>query len=328
MPAQPHQKNRHIWKRGTPPTSIKSLNASVAGTIPLANAAISRSLAAFTRKLLGVDKFNKIYPMAPTPEELQQLPQLTQDEIMLDQLVFASDLTSATATSNNTDMIEIVNKFMAELQKYNIHRFTFAWDLPDSHHWNRTMAVFVAKHWRYEQRRGAFKHYGINQSHNTKSNCISLILRWRGRKRRVLCEYRQDTVKRHLQVDPLLIIPDADCCSDTEWYPDQVKFKRVGLKWRSQQYEGIIRQIDGLSFSYKSSVDTPALAMNRFDQCRIPGTSINPKAAVCCGLPENCYNAVFLAGLTYEQRESLNMKPVIDLDALSEEIKNLVVSSK
>lgn len=182
MPAQPHQKNRHIWKRGTPPTSIKSLNASVAGTIPLANAVISRSLAAFTRKLLGVDKFNKIYPMAPTPEELQQLPQLTQDEIMLDQLVFASDLTSATATSNNTDMIEIVNKFMAELQKYNIHRFTFAWDLPDSHHWNRTMAVFVAKHWRYEQRRGAFKHYGINQSHNTESDCISLILCWvRGR---------------------------------------------------------------------------------------------------------------------------------------------------
>ncbi|EGG06004.1 uncharacterized protein MELLADRAFT_63681 [Melampsora larici-populina 98AG31] len=361
-PAQNRRRTNHIWKRGSPPTSIKSLNASVASTLPSQNAAISRSLAAFTRMLLGVDQSNKAYPMTPSPEELQQLANLTQPEIMMDQLVFALNPTSASATLNDKEMIEYKNRFMADLQNHNIHRFTFAWDLPDSHHWNRTMAVFVVKHWRYAREHGAFKNYGINSSHNTEMNCISLVLRWlrgraedirlnrgdtqklllreRARKRRThaivlgdsaefdypmiqLFNYRQETIKRHLKVDPMLIMPDADCCSDTEWYPDQVKFKRVGLKWRSQQYENLIRQIDGLSFNYKATVDTPALAITRFDQCRIPGTSFNPKAAVCCGLPENCYNAVFLSGLTYEHKKSLDIKPVVDLDQICEEIRNL-----
>ncbi|KAG0140066.1 hypothetical protein CROQUDRAFT_100632 [Cronartium quercuum f. sp. fusiforme G11] len=72
----------HIWKKGSLATSIKALNASVASLLPTANDAISCSLALFTCILLNINQANKTYPSSPTPEEHQQLPVLTQSEIM------------------------------------------------------------------------------------------------------------------------------------------------------------------------------------------------------------------------------------------------------
>lgn len=87
----------------------------------------------------------------------------------------------------------------------------------------------------------------------------------------------------------------------------------MGLIWRSQPYTKVIRGLDGLSGKYKASVSTTLLARRRFDQCRIESPQINPKAPVCCGLPENCYEPMFLSNLTIEARAALRMKPASNL---------------
>lgn len=140
-----------------------------------------------------------------------------------------------------------------------------------------------------------------------------------------LFRYRAETIKRHLKTDSSLLLPNADCCSDTEWDPEALKYPRVGLRWRSQSYEDfLLNKIDGLSFSYKSRVSGLTQATQRFDQCRLPATYTNDNAAVCCGLPANFYDTIFLSSLTEEQKVSLQMKPPLDLRAISEEVDRCI----
>lgn len=167
------------WRQGKPATSIKALNASAADALPSSNAAISRSLASFTRILLGYEELNRVYPPKPTSAELKQLPTLTQQEIFLDRRVFASISVDSAAPKKETRFKDLIR---SDLQNWGIPRFTFAWDLADSHSWNRTMSIFVVKHWRHAQQQGEFDSQGINTSCITESICIGLVLRWiRGR---------------------------------------------------------------------------------------------------------------------------------------------------
>lgn len=119
-------------------------------------------------------------------------------------------------------------------------------------------------------------------------------------------------------------MPDPDCCSETEWRPEDTHYKSIGLSWRSSQYSQMHHQVDKLSFRYKASAASPLLARRRFDQCRTEATEINRLAPVCFGLPENCYEQVFLAKLTDEARTALNVKP--PSDALNT-ILSMIVSS-
>lgn len=109
------------------------------------------------------------------------------------------------------------------------------------------------------------------------------------------------------------IMPHHDCCSDTEWEPEDTQYPSVGLVWRSQQYASILQQIDGLSFKYCASTRGVVNAHKRFDQCRTQATHTNPHAPVCIGLPENCYDPVFLSNLMPEDKAALHMKPVTSL---------------
>ncbi|EGF97162.1 uncharacterized protein MELLADRAFT_114543 [Melampsora larici-populina 98AG31] len=185
---------------------------------------------------------------------------------------------------------------------------TFDWKAPDKDIWNRTIATFVVKHWRYAYTQGAFNKESITPSHDTVTNCMGIVLRWiRGRtvdirqcrrspdkilqketrrKKRVLFKYRVDSLSRLLKSSKLdnltsEIMPNVDCCSDTEWDPEETRYPSVGLEWRSEQYTKILHQIDGISFKYCSSTRGPAHACKRFDQCRNEATHTNPQASVC-----------------------------------------------
>ncbi|KAG0138915.1 hypothetical protein CROQUDRAFT_102626 [Cronartium quercuum f. sp. fusiforme G11] len=106
MHPQSHKKlhTHHIWKKGSPATSIKALNASVASLLPTANDAISCSLALFTHILLNINQANKTYLSSPTPEEHQQLPVLTQSKIMHNLSVF-TEYVSFQEYKHNTVLI-------------------------------------------------------------------------------------------------------------------------------------------------------------------------------------------------------------------------------
>ncbi|EGF97510.1 uncharacterized protein MELLADRAFT_114282 [Melampsora larici-populina 98AG31] len=320
------------WKKGAPPKSTKALNASISGTIPKSTASISMCIATFTRTLLGYDSITKAYPLSPTPQELAQLPSLEQQYILSDQRVIHADLIE----TGDTNMTRSMALFSADLRNHGIHRVTFDWNAPNNSHWNRTMAIFVAKHWMYSRTRGLFKEKSVNKLHCTEFNCISLVLRWvrgrseeirngrrspakrlkkeTGRKKKQLFEYRHQSLSRLLGSEESAseLMPDSDCCSETEWQPEETQYKSIGLIWRSSQYSQILHQIDKLSFRYKASIASPLLASRRFDQCRTKATEINWLAPVCCGLPENCYEQVFLAKLTDEARTALNVKPPSD----------------
>jgi len=127
-------------------------------------------------------------------------------------------------------------------------------------------------------------------------------------------------------VEALPLIPDADCCSETEWEPEQIKHEKTDLVWRSQPYKSFLHLTDRLSFKYKVQVDGIRLATKRFDQCRIGGSTHNPNAAVCSGLPENCYDPVWYESLDYDTKARLDRQPPSDLlNTLPEKIERLLL---
>lgn len=100
--------------------------------------------------------------------------------------------------------------------------------------------------------------------------------------------YRYATIKAYLPAY-ISLLPDSDCCSETEIDPDQQFQHSIGLTWRARKYGDWLHQIDHLSFRHQSSVKGRHMATRRFDTCRQEGNSFNPLAPVCAGLPEECY---------------------------------------
>lgn len=125
--------------------------------------------------------------------------------------------------------------------------------------------------------------------------------------------YREETVERHLTEEAKQLLPDADCCSDTEWDPEAIEYQSLGVPWRSQQYGTFLHGLDNLSYHYKASVTGPTAASRRFDQCRKKARLDNPKAPVCIGLPRNCYDPLFLSNLVEDELAALKMKPILGL---------------
>ncbi|EGF99456.1 uncharacterized protein MELLADRAFT_68543 [Melampsora larici-populina 98AG31] len=323
----------HHWKKGVAVTSLKAVNAS-------SGEGICQSLAKFTRFLLGYDKLTKSYPPAPTDDERCQLRPLSQHEIMSDHKIFGTNSVSAHVSSDDEDIIPFKLLFLSDLKSYGISRMTLDWEKNDKDIWNRTLAVLIVKHWRYAKSEGAFSGESVTPSHNTEKICMGVVLRWiRGRandvrqnrgsrekvlrketlrKKQVLFKYRTDSLTRLMKAKKLEqkaseIMPHHDCCSDTEWEPEDTQYPSVGLIWRSQQYASILQQIDGLSYKYCASSRGVVNAHKRFDQCRTKATHTNPHAAVCIGLLENCYDPVFLSNLMPEEKAALHMKPVTSL---------------
>lgn len=103
-----------------------------------------------------------------------------------------------------------------------------------------------------------------------------------------LYEYRLATVKKYLPAYSSLL-PDSDCCSETEMDPDQQFQRSLRLTWRATKYGDWLHQIDRLSFLHQSTVKGRNKATRRFDTSRQEGESYNPLAPVCGGLPEECY---------------------------------------
>ncbi|EGG10003.1 uncharacterized protein MELLADRAFT_103727 [Melampsora larici-populina 98AG31] len=241
-----------------------------------------------------------------------------------------------------------------DLENHGLSQLTFDWGMPDRDPWNQTMAIFIVKHWQYARLQGAFDKQSITPEHKTEENCLGIMLRWvRGqrvdirqncrsaqknlqkemrRKKRTLFKYRVESLSRLLRASNLPdqaaeLLPHHDCCSETEWVPEETSYPSIGLVWRSQQYNSIIQQIDGLSFKYCSSTQGPLRASRRFDQCRTKATQVDSNAAFCPGLPENCYDPLFLFNLTDEEKAALQMKPVSSLlNTLPNVIQNFSIS--
>lgn len=141
-------------------------------------------MATFTRLLLGFAKENPVYPMKPTREELGQLRAPIQATLLSDHQVFQSQTVPTEGTAE--DLAKFRELFLLDLSNHGVLRFTFDWDDLDSSVWNRTMALFIVKHWLYAKSQGAFKRQGINPNYATVPICIGLVLRWmRGRSQEI-----------------------------------------------------------------------------------------------------------------------------------------------
>ncbi|EGG11893.1 uncharacterized protein MELLADRAFT_101657 [Melampsora larici-populina 98AG31] len=251
------------WKKGASVKSVKSLNASVAKSLPKHTSAIARSFAAFTRFLLGYEESTKTYPTKPTNHELSLLHTATQDEILSDQRIFLNltvDMTEKTWSP-------FKEFFMADLKTYGVSRMTFDWDARDTRGWNCIVAVLVGSIGVLRWLRGRAEDIRLNRLDSEK-----------------LCRKEQQRKKR---VEAKQLLPDSDCCSDTEWDPEEIKYESLGVPWRSQQYSTLLHRIDDLLYHYKASVTGATAVSRRFDQCRTKSKLDNPKAPVCVGLPRN-----------------------------------------
>lgn len=103
-----------------------------------------------------------------------------------------------------------------------------------------------------------------------------------------LFNFRRQTIEKVLEVDPSLLLPSVDCCSDTE--DDGVDIRAVGLTWRSKPYEEFLHAVDCLSFKASSQVHGGRWATRRLDARRKPALRQNTSASICPDLPKNCYN--------------------------------------
>ncbi|EGF97542.1 uncharacterized protein MELLADRAFT_114249 [Melampsora larici-populina 98AG31] len=308
------------WKHGAVVKSLKANNALVASSLPKSNSQICRPLAKFTRMLLEYNNIHKSYPLEHTCEERLQLQYLTQEATMSDQRIFVLEPAVLSSLTDNSARQKMV--FLADLQQYGMQRATFDWSLKEGCRWNQVMTSFVIKHWIHAKERGDFGNLPINPSHITHTKLEGILMRWiRGKasdirsgrnapeklrviennkKKRQLFKYRHDSFERHLGQESLKLIPDADCCSETEWEPDQTKHKKVGLVWRTSR---------------------------RFDQCRVDTSDINPKAAVCCGLPQNCYDPVWYDSLDDDKKIKLKSQPPSELlNSLANRIEQIVIA--
>ncbi|EGG04110.1 uncharacterized protein MELLADRAFT_65136 [Melampsora larici-populina 98AG31] len=306
-----------------------------------ANAASCRAISTFLRALLEYNTL-KSFPPPPTVDEHTTLIQPTKETIMSDQRVFLPE--PETVVSKEDRWANTKAMILADLQKYGVTRFTFDWTLQEGYEWNRIMTTFTLKHWLHAKQQGMFSKLSINPSHTTEVQLEGIIARWiRGRateirsgrndpkkrrvvennkKKRALFKYRRDSAKRHLDASWTELITDADCCSETEYEPDQIRYEKIGLVWRSEQYSAFLHSIDRLSFKYKAQLHGNRLAAQRFDQCRIPGSKYNHKAAVCCGLPQNCYDPVWFNSLDIDKRAKLKAHPPSELmNTLATQVK-------
>ncbi|EGG04389.1 uncharacterized protein MELLADRAFT_88740 [Melampsora larici-populina 98AG31] len=273
------KKTPRNWKQGAPVRSLKENNALVAASLPKANTPSCRALSGFIRNLLDYNCISKEYPAPPTPEEYAQLDNPTHEIIMEDQRLFHPGLDSSTSTEDKWAVTKAL--FSTDLQKYGALRFTFDWTLNKGTHWNRVMTSLLIKHWLNAKKQGLFSKSGINPSHMTESKAEGMVTRWiRGRafdiqsgrnqpeKIRKVEKNKKKRVEsslRHLGQPALQLIPDADCCSETEWEPSEVEYEKIGLIWRSQQYEAFLHAVDWTVTVLKTSgldlqqVDTLAL---------------------------------------------------------------------
>ncbi|EGG10001.1 uncharacterized protein MELLADRAFT_60770 [Melampsora larici-populina 98AG31] len=330
----------HHWKKGAAVTSLKALNASVSDSLPDSTEALCQLLAGFTRHMLGFNELTKAYPPEPTPDELCRLRPLTRDDIMSDRAVFTSNPTHVIVRDSDAKLERFKALFLADLQKHGINQITFDWKSPDRDPWNRTMALFLVKHWQYAKSEGAFPKQSISSDDSTEKVCIGIVHRWMrgtatdirqgrrspqkllrketGRKKIALFKYRLRSMSALAKAEKLgdeatKLLPHHDCCSDTEWQPENTHHPAVGLIWRSQEFTSVLHQLDELSEKYSSSTKGPLITSRRFDQCRTVATTTNASAPVCRGLPENCYEPVWLSSLTAEEKVSLQIKPVSTL---------------
>lgn len=67
--------------------------------------------------------------------------------------------------------------------------------------------------------------------------------------------------------------------------------RAVGLNWRSALYEEFLHAINRLSFKAQARVHGGRWATRGLDARRKPAICINPLAAVCKDLPQNCYRS-------------------------------------
>lgn len=122
-----------------------------------------------------------------------------------------------------------------------------------------------------------------------------------------LFRFRQQTIQNVLEVDPSTLLPNADCCSETE--EDGKDVRAVGLSWRSELYEEFLHAVDDLSFKASSHVHGGRWATRRLDARRKPATRINTSAPICHNLPKNCYKETALGQPSLTHRYILSHTP-------------------
>ncbi|EGF97348.1 uncharacterized protein MELLADRAFT_85849 [Melampsora larici-populina 98AG31] len=318
-----------VWPNGGPRKSRKAKNRAWSNILPSSKGPDCRSYADFTRSMLGYTTKNPEFPDPPSMIEIVSLPPLTKEAIFHDSSVFTL-YNSSTHSDPTCNWVPFKALLEADLSRHSIHRYTFQWDAfnGEDSEWNQIMIYFTVKHWKFAKNASAFDGYGLDLDQDKEIIQIGIVTRWlcgkieqikngfnedskvrqryRTRKKRELWEYRRETLTRHLP-EYLDLLPNADCCSETEDNPQVAVQRSIRPYWRSEKYGNWIHEIDGLSYDHQASVMRRLHAARRFDTHRQEGSTINPLSKVCAGLPEDCYDSTFLTQHNELARHSLRI---------------------
>ncbi|EGG09119.1 uncharacterized protein MELLADRAFT_96390 [Melampsora larici-populina 98AG31] len=240
---------------------------------------------------------------------------------------------NASAHSVKSDWSPFKTLLLKDLANHQIDdNFTFEWkaDNGEKSTWNQTMIFFTVKHWKFAKAASAFENFGLDQDNPNDLVQVGIMTRWvigrieeikrrfrdpskveqrtRSKKRRDLWKYRKATLQQHLP-QFLDLLPDADCCSDTEDDPHRPIQKSICPAWRSVKYGNWLHEVDRLSYQDQSTIKLRIHPARRLDTRRQEGHTVNPFGTVCANLPENCYESAFLKHYDPLEKLALGISP-------------------
>ncbi|EGG11897.1 uncharacterized protein MELLADRAFT_58967 [Melampsora larici-populina 98AG31] len=298
--------------------SLKAQNREVAKWLPARNSSSYQAMVDYLKFMLGAIGPRALYPASPDPSELRLLPQVSLETILADQSVFCGTLPPPTLSDQTENLLPRQDPcwftyrrvFLNDLAWYRIPRATLAWESPATSSWNKTMLVFLMKHWRWANARGAFNRYSVDTKYSTDAICRAVMERWmhgrvkedekyRNQKKKSqrraaipvlytntdisfkLFRYRVDALDefckaedRELLSTALSLLPSADCCSDTE-DDGPGRTRAIGMVWRSQEFADLLHVLDELSFQQQKALHGARWGARRLEMRRSPATQIS-----------------------------------------------------
>ncbi|WAR57085.1 hypothetical protein PtB15_8B130 [Puccinia triticina] len=175
-----------------PSNSSRYYNKQMSGVLPSFNLPFCQSIYDFIKMLIGIDY---------TRSSTSQLFVPVDKHILEDRSVFIEPITFPTspvyAGKKNSISTHYRLLFMKDLERLNLHNFSFDWTSPASSTCNNIMIQLISKHWTYASTQGAFSKYPIDPAHETPFNISGVITRWfNGKRERVRKEKNPEDAER------------------------------------------------------------------------------------------------------------------------------------